>query len=61
MVCLIFDSHLIELIKAKGYKDSSIRQYSVSVKRLANVLTLGDNVPKIVDRDFMHMNFVIES
>ena len=61
MAGLIFDSSLMELIKAKGYKDSSIRQYSVSVKRLANVLTLGDKLPKFVDRDFMHMNFVVES
>ena len=61
MVGLIFDSSLIELIKARGYKDSSIRQYSVSVKRIANVLTHGDKMPKFVSRDFMHMNFVVES
>ena len=61
MVGLIFDSSLIELIKTRGYKDSSIRQYSVSVKRLANVLTLDDKMPKFVDRDYMHMNFIAES
>ncbi len=61
MAGLIFDSYLIELIKARGYKDSSIRQYSVSVKRIANVFTHDDKMPKFVSRDFMHMNFVVES
>lgn len=61
MVGLIFDDSLIELIKAKGYKDSSIRQYSVSVKRLANVLTMSDSVPKFVSRDYMKTIFVVES
>ena len=58
---LIFDPHLVELIKAKDYKDSSIRQYSVSVKRLATVLTMGNDVPKFVSRDYMKATFVVES
>ena len=58
---LIFDPCLVELIKAKDYKDSSIRQYSVSVKRLANVLTMGNDVPKFVSRDYMKTIFVVES
>lgn len=58
---LIFDDSLVELIRAKGYKDSSIKQYSISVKRLANVLTQGKKVPKFVTHDYMRTYFVINS
>lgn len=58
---LIFDASLVECIKDKGYKESSIKQYSVSVKRLANVLTQGKKVPKVVSKDYMRTYFVLHS
>jgi len=58
---IFFNDSLVELIKSKNYKESSIKQYSINVKRLANVLTMGKNVPEVVDRDYMKTYFVINS